>query len=282
MKLFTRAAVVADALSLGAHWIYDQSQIASLFPEGVTAFADPVSPYHPNRKAGELTHYGDQCLMLQDSIAKRNGFALDGWREDWLTGMANYDGYLDGATRETQSTEGRTPSGSSDLAGAARLAPILDFELSLEDAVDAARAQTALTHGDPSVADAAEFFVRATASVIKGAAIDAAFSEALESGRYEGIDVKACLERAREAAQGNIAPMKVASDFGLGCDVSGAFPLALYMALLPDTTYASVISTNALAGGDSSARGMLLAVLFAAREAEAGAALAGELKAKTE
>lgn len=278
MKRFTRAALVADALCLGPHWVYDQSQIASLFSNGVTAFADPASQYHPNRTAGQLTHYGDQSLTLHESIKKRDGFDLDGWREDWLAAMANYDGYLDGATKKTQAKEGLQPSDSSDLAGASRLAPILDLGFPVEDAVVAARAQTSLTHGDPSVAEAAEFFVRATDAVGNGAAIDDAFAGAVESGDYGSLDVKGSLGRAREAVQSGRDPLAVASNFGLTCDVSDAFPLALYMALLPNADYASVMSTNALAGGDSSARAMLLAVLFAAREPEAGADLAGRLR----
>ncbi len=278
MKRFTRAALVADALCLGPHWVYDQSQIASLFPNGVFAFADPASQYHPNRKAGQLTHYGDQCLTLHDSIERRNGFDLDAWREDWLTAMADYDGYLDGATKKTLAEKGLRPSDSHDLAGASRMAPILDLGLPVEDAFEAARAQTALTHGDPAVADAAEFFVRATDAVGNGATIDDAFAVAVESGSYKSLDAEGCLARAREAVTKGGEPLKVASGIGLTCDVSDAFPLALYMALLPDADFKSVMSTNALAGGDSSARAMLLALLFAAREPEAGAELAGRLR----
>ncbi len=278
MKQFTRASIVADALCLGAHWIYDQFQIASRFPSGITTFSDPASPYHPNRKAGELTHYGDQCLALHDSIEKRKGFDPDGWREDWLAAMKGYDGYVDGATKDTLASGGLKPSGSHDLAGASRIAPVLDLGLPVEDTVKAARAQTTLTHGDPAVADAAEFFVRAADAVLNGATFDDAFFNAVESGRYDSLNVKQSVELACGAAKSGGDSLTIASDFGLTCDVSNAFPLALYMALLPGSSFASTMSTNALAGGDSSARAMLLALLFAAREPEAGADLVDQLR----
>ncbi|MDF1738581.1 MAG: ADP-ribosylglycohydrolase family protein [Verrucomicrobiales bacterium] len=278
MKRFTRASLVADALCLGSHWIYDQSQIASRFPNGISTFSDPASPYHPNREAGELTHYGDQCLTLYNSIEKRNGFDLDGWREDWLAAMANYDGYVDGATKKTLAAAGLKPSDSHDLAGASRIAPILDLGLPVKDAVKAARAQTTLTHGDPAVADAAEFFVRAAVAVLNGATFDDAFFDAVECGHYDRLNVKQSVELACGAAKSGGDSLTIASDFGLTCDVSDAFPLALYMALLPGGNFASTMSTNALAGGDSSARAMLVALLFAARDPEAGAELAGKLR----
>jgi len=53
MKPFTKAALVADSLNLGPHWIYNQSKLARLYPNGVSSLTDPSSEYHPNRKAGQ-------------------------------------------------------------------------------------------------------------------------------------------------------------------------------------------------------------------------------------
>lgn len=53
---------------------------------------------------------------------------------------------------------------------------------------------------------------------------------------------------------------------GLTCHFPEAFPLTLYYAIHHGANFAECISKNALAGGDSSARAMLLALLFVARE----------------
>ncbi|MFT6380154.1 MAG: hypothetical protein ACI8UZ_000251 [Akkermansiaceae bacterium] len=147
IKKYFQAALVADALSLGPHWIYNQGKIARLYPDGVKEFTDPGSAYHPGKSAVNLTHYGDQMVLLANSLNQHGGFNLDGWREDWLAGMNRFSGYLDGASKDTLASKGLSASSSNDHAGASRLAPILDLDISLDEKIAAARAQTGLTHG---------------------------------------------------------------------------------------------------------------------------------------
>ena len=276
MKLFYRAALVADALSLGSHWVYNQAKLARVYPEGVKEFTDPQSNYHPNRKAGELTHFGDQMVLLERSMQSRGGFDAEGWKADWLEGMSGYDGYVDGATRETIAADGLVASGSNDLSGASRLAPILDLELPLEEAVAAARAQTELTHGDAGVSDAAEFFVRAVYALKDGETMYKAFIFAAEEGEYAELDVAMHLSKVRELLADDF--LRVATDLGLTCHLPEAFPLTLFFALREGADFETAVSDNALAGGDTSARAMFLAVLFAARDGKAGQNLTKELK----
>ncbi len=269
MNAFLKTALVADALSLGAHWVYDQEEIIEAFPEGVVDFAEPMSDYHDGKKAGDQTHYGDQAVMLRDSIEKRGGFDADGWREDWLAAMAGYSGYVDGASKETRKTDGKAPSPSSDLGGAARIAAILDLGMDLDDAVEAVRAQTKLTHGNPQVADAAEFFTRAAYAVDAGEIFEDAMDRAASEGSYKKLDVEGQMEKAREFRDESFPP--VAEELGQACGVAQAFPLALYFLLRPETDFEKTISDNAMAGGDSSARAMLIALLFAAEDPEVAA-----------
>ena len=279
MNNYLQAATVADALSLGPHWIYNQGKLARVYPSGVKEFSDPVSSYHPNRKAGQLTHYGDQMLLLAESLEKHNGFNLDEWRKDWLVGMAHYDGYVDGATKETLAQQGEQPSSSNDLAGASRLAPILDLKLSAEQKVLASRAQTLLTHGDEGVVDAAEFFTRATLAVEAGMTFAEAFEKASNEGTYTQLPVAEHLNNVLAKGDDVLA---VSAELGLTCHLPEAFPLALYLTLRPGATFESAISENSLAGGDTSARAMLMALLFAARDGEVGSVLASGLIGKSQ
>lgn len=261
---YTHAALVADALSLGPHWIYNQSKIARLYPDGVTDFTDPGSQYHPNRKAGQFTHYGDQTAWLGDLLASGEGYDLDRWRRLWTSRMKDYDGFLDGASKDTLATDSLSPSSSNDLAGASRIAPLLDLGLSLDETITAARSQTSLTHGDPGVIDAAEFFVRSVFAIRDGLSISEAFDRAAAEGSYEELDPAAMLNQARQADPDDV--MAEAGRLGLTCHNPEAFPLTLYLALLPGSNFRDTISLNGLAGGDTSARAMLLALLFAARD----------------
>jgi ADP-ribosylglycohydrolase len=263
---FTNSSLVADALSLGPHWVYNQGKLARLYADGIFNYTDPASSFHPHRKAGEFTHYGDQTVMLAESIKAQGSFSIDTWRADWLKNMKAYDGYLDGASKQTLESKGAAPSDSNDLAGASRIGPILDLQLPLEAAISAAREQTALTHGDAGVIDAAEFFVRAVDALQSGADMAAALQKAATEGNYTELDAEHSLKKAVIAETDDF--LKVSREMGLTCHLPEAFPLTLYFALRPDVTAQQTLSDNGVAGGDTSARAMLLAILFAARDGD--------------
>lgn len=263
---YFQAALVADALSLGSHWVYDQGKLARLYPDGITKLTDPASSYHPNRKAGQLTHFGDQMVLLKGSL-ENGSYDESRWRTTWVEGMTGYDGYLDGATKDTLANDGHEPSSSNDLSGASRLAPILDLDLPPADKISAARSQTTLTHGDPEVADSAEFFVRAVLASEEGATFAEAFQKAAAEGSYHQLKPAGHLESALAAGSDYLA---VGTAMGLTCHTPEAFPLSLYLALRDGATFSSAITENALAGGDTSARAMLIALLFEARDGNSG------------
>lgn len=260
---FTRASLIADALSLGPHWVYSQGKLDTLYPEGINTYTDPASDFHPNRKAGQFTHYGDQTRMLEASIKALGIFTTGVWREKWMASMQQYDGYIDGASKQTLENKGEAPSESDDLAGAARIGPILDLSLPLGPAIQAARQQTTLTHGALGVADAAEYFVRAVYALKEGESMESAFAKAASEGTYSELKPAECVEKAKAADPVDFR--KVGKEFGLTCHLPEAFPLTLYFALRPGANFAHAISDNGVTGGDTSARAMLMAILFAAQ-----------------
>ena len=67
---------VADALSLGVHWVYNTNVIDKKFGR-VDRYLDPLTSFHKGKKAGEQTHYGDQMLVLMESVETDSGFDLE-------------------------------------------------------------------------------------------------------------------------------------------------------------------------------------------------------------
>lgn len=264
---FILPSFFGDALALGPHWIYDPSKIAALYPGGIREYDDPRSSYHPGKSAGNFTHLGDQALLLLESLADHGG-ALAAWPADWRAWAERIrddkSSYFDGATRGSLGNlaEGRKqPSDSSDLAGAARIAPLFAAHGDIVPLVAAARAQTALTHGDARVIDAAEFFARAAFAVGEGAEI----AEALEESAffpYSALPASDWLMAARHASSDLT---EHASALGLGCGIEGAFPITLALALCHEDDPVVALSANAMLGGDSAARGLLLGLLMGAR-----------------
>lgn len=257
----------ADSLSLGPHWIYDNEELKNAYPNGLSEYDSPQSPYHASKSAGDFTHYGDQALALLRSIA-RNGWSIGSWRSDWKEWARTTSAYIDGASKRTlENLEAGLdqPSESGDLAGAARIAPLFAV-LDHDDLIQAARAQTAITHGDPQVIDAAEFFTRTTIAVRDGSTFDEAFDQAA-SHPYDSLAAIDWLAEARQAAEDDLA--ENASRIGLACNVRQAFPLALAIALRFEDDPVAAISFNARLGGDSAARGMPLGLLLGARHGAA-------------
>lgn len=281
---FILPSFFGDALALGPHWIYDAAAIAARYPGGIRDYDDPRSSYHPGKAAGDFTHLGDQALALLQSLAGHGG-SLAAWPADWQAWAERIRGdkgsYFDGATRgtlENLAAGRRQPSDSSDLAGAARIAPLFAVHDELAPLVAAARAQAALTHGDPRVVDAAEFFARAAFAVGEGAEFEEAFEEAaffpyaaLPAAEWRMAAVHVAVEIGRQAPS-----------LGLGCDIVGAFPITLALALRHEDDPVEALSANAMLGGDSAARGLLLGLLMGARHGVAAFPAAWEegLKAR--
>src|SRR4051794_16888414 len=92
---------VADALALGAHWIYDQDELKKDFGR-VTEFLDPrPDSYHPKKRRGQQTHYGDQALTLMESLQGSGGFDAESFSAAWRKMWDGYGDYLDHATKDT-------------------------------------------------------------------------------------------------------------------------------------------------------------------------------------
>ena len=82
MKNILITSLVADALSLGSHWIYSQREIADKFGS-ITGYSDPATSYHPGKQAGDFTHYGDQTMVLLRSLALHGRFDLASFANEW-------------------------------------------------------------------------------------------------------------------------------------------------------------------------------------------------------
>lgn len=257
-------AFVGDALALGSHWIYELPEISSrdLDSQSVMNYVDPRSSYHPGKQSGDFTHYGDQTRVLLESIAERGKFDPEAWKDHWQAYWNRIPtSYRDGATRRTLenfSVKLSRPSDSHDLGGASRIAAL--FALEFEDdqaALLAAAGQTRLTHGDPHVIGAAEFFMIATRRVLAGAAFREAFQEAASlSSSPPDLD---------SALASGGWPVPQLAELGLGCEVKGAASLTLALALRFEDLAYKGLEINARLGGDSAARGLLLGLLLAAK-----------------
>jgi ADP-ribosylglycohydrolase len=259
---------IGDSLALGPHWIYDQSEILARLGR-VTTYQPPLAIYHQGKTAGDLTHYGDQTLILLRSISKARNFNLAGFAADWRAFWENPAtiSYLDGATKATLAhlqSESNSASASSDIAGAARIGPLflLPWETE-EELLFAVRVQTAFTHGDPAVIEAAEFFARTILAVRDGDDIASALQKTMKLPGWKFIPEE-WLTAALVSADSDQPDAVALKRHGLTCHADDAFPCICHLLLRHPQDPATALIENVNAGGDSAARGMILGLVYGA------------------
>ncbi len=268
-KAMVLASFAADSLALGAHWIYDTKKIDQQFGRITELLPPHEGTYHPTKKRGEFTHYGDQSLHLLQHLAAHQGqFNIDKFRADWQSFMGDYQGYHDHATKETlhNLTEGnsRTSCGSTstDLGGPAIMAPLIYcYRNDLQAMLEAIKACTSMTHCGPGVIGGALFLARSCHSVLHGATPRQAFTEALtESTESTELDLRLgkCLEPATNNTRQQI------KEFGQMCAIKAALPGAVYTVLQNEDNLEEALIETVMAGGDSAARGMVVGMLLGA------------------
>jgi ADP-ribosylglycohydrolase len=255
------AAFVADALSLGVHWVYDVSEIETKYGRLASMVKPELAPYHKSKQKGEFTHYGDQMMVLLESVSESSGFHLIHFGTAWEKLFQSYNGYMDHATEETMQNfnSGKKPemsgSLSSDFAGASRIAPLaLYYGEDINAFIDAAKAQTAMTHNHIEVLACAELFARVSVMVLKGTSPSEAFDKALiempDASKIHQM-VKAGVESQSQNTR------EVIATFGQMCAIQGALPSTIHLIVKYENNLKEALIENIMAGGDSSARGMI-------------------------
>lgn len=262
------ASFVGDALSLGVHWIYNTNVIDKKWGP-VENYIKPERPtYHPTKDLGDFTHYGDQTLVLLQSMAGSSGYRLSNFAKSWQDFFDSYDGYFDGATKDTleniaagkEITE--AGSGSGDLAGAARIAPLVyRYHQDEDKLIETVRSQTAFTHNNPEVIDAAEFFARVTLRVLQGAAPVAAINKVVADG-FSREPYGQWIEDGLDSIETDTRQAML--DFGQACEMEMAFPCVIHLIGKYENNLSRGLIENAMAGGDSAARGLVTGMILGA------------------
>ena len=262
------ASFAADALSMGVHWIYNTNVIDKKWGR-IDNYLKPERPtYHPTKELGDFTHYGDQTMVLLQSVAENSGFNRKHFAQSWQDFFESYDGYFDGATKETLDNFAAAKdiaevgSESNDLAGAARIAPLVYcYRHDADKLIESVRSQTALTHNNHEVIDSAEFFARVAWKVIHGEAPVAALNQVLDDGFGREPYAKWVDDGLKSADKDTRQTML---DFGQMCEIEAAFPCVIHLVAKYEENLSQGLIENAMAGGDSAGRGLVAGMIIGA------------------
>ncbi len=266
------ASFAADSLALGVHWIYDAQKISNQFGR-IEKFLKPrEGSYHPAKGKGEFTHYGDQQLVLLESVAAKKCFDLNDFSERWQQLFQDYNGYFDGATKGSLANflKGKGPqdsgSPSNDLAGASRIAPLVFcYRNNLDELVVAARAQTRMTHGDPLTVHTAEFFARVAWKTLRGASPSEAITEVTRKNYPETIFAEWVQEGFESKDMESVPAI---GSFGQSCHTPVAFPGVIHLIVKHEKDLKEALVQAVMAGGDNAARGLAVGMILGAHLGE--------------
>lgn len=261
-------SLIGDALSLGVHWEYNPHKIAKTHGR-VESYLDPEEDsYHPGKKAGDFTHYGDQELVLLESVAAAGGFDLADYAKRWQELFADYSGYLDKASKATLENfaagagPDKSGSDSTDLSAASRIAPLfLGYQGDLEKLLRDVRDMIAMTHNNPHVLDAAAYLARAVHHSLEGAGTKEAMDAALEADYPSGL-VRGWVEQG--LASLDQETMRAVGHFGRACPVENLLPGVVHILAKHPRDLKEGLVESVMTGGDNAARAMYVGTLLGA------------------
>ena len=249
------ASLTADAYTLGAHWVYDEEQLNNL-PIDWDTLNDAQSIWHKGKLKGDFTHYGDQTLFLLEYMSKNEEFDIKAYYSFWKEKMSNYSGYMDGATREALLEVG---SFSNDLSVCGHIAPLLINADSKGEFLSRVKDFTKMTHNSEIALLSSQFFAELLWESRKNQDIKSNIQ--LLKNQYLELEVW-INEGTRSQGSDTFTSIR---DFGPACGIEGGFSGVIHLLSLDDD-FKTVMQKNAKAGGDSSARGMVVSMILGTQD----------------
>jgi ADP-ribosylglycohydrolase len=273
-KAMVMAAFAGDSLALGVHWIYDTRAIAENFGRVDHLLPPGPNSYHATKAKGDLTHYGDQMLVLLESVAERGGFDLDDFSERWRTLFQDYSGYVDQATTATLNGfaagkgSGDAGSSSDEIAGAARMVPVvMALRDDPEGLLSAVEAQTRMTHNNALTLESAMFFAETARRVLNGTTPLEAMKGASGMGILGSRTAQWVAQGLDSAEQDTLSALL---GFGQNCHTPHALPGIVHLIAAYQRDLKEALVQAVMAGGDSAARCMMTGMVLGAHLGWAG------------
>lgn len=257
-KDLVKADFIADALSFGAHWVYDTDKLKKEYSGIIEEYRAPMSKFHEGKKAGDLSHYGEQAFALLQSISNNQEFDLKQFRDDWVEYLENNEMYMDHAMKDSlkkfKGSDTLIGADNVELGGISRSLPVfIEEEISKKEFLDLVH----LTHNGEVVDQTAEFVFNVIQEVLAGKD----YKKAIEDNK----GINQFVEESFKKIGSKDKIVANADDRGQGCSIKQGFPIVLDVLWNADNLL-EALTLNIMAGGDTSARAMVIAAVISAAE----------------
>ncbi|MCJ8342883.1 MAG: ADP-ribosylglycohydrolase family protein [Cetobacterium sp.] len=255
-KNMIRLSFGADAYSLGYHWTYNITKNLEQFEKTNFQLIDPMAKkFHPERKAGDLSAYGDQELALLESLTEGKRFNktrfISIWENIWRVG---YNDWIDNATKiRLASNHG---SNSNDLNPVSRIAPLFLIEnMNLNEMKEVVEEFIGITHNNLEVKDFGKFIVHLLSEVQSGGEI----KKSIEKIKDEYPFCKEYIERGLEYCNYTWKEL-MEKEIPTYCEIDGSGPLTIYLLCTFWDSPKDMFAYNVVFDGDTCGRSGILAL----------------------
>jgi ADP-ribosylglycohydrolase len=263
---------VADAATMGLHWIYDPLEIQRLVetrPSNDPAFFPPPSSPYYKYESGELSPYGAESFAVLQVLAGKANVSGQELTTEFAALLKQYEGYKNKASRlfiknidaglqfpHAGADDDQANALTKAVVAAARYSGRPDFLNRVED--------TVRMHQNTDLAARCGV---AAAAIIDRIARGAAIPDALRWATGDSSPLDPLTRGELRAAEAALPPRAPAIDavrtFGASCALPGALLAALHI-VRASATFDDAVRANIRAGGDQCSRAALIGACFAA------------------
>ncbi|MFK7854231.1 MAG: ADP-ribosylglycohydrolase family protein [Granulosicoccus sp.] len=259
-------AVVADAATMGMHWIYDQEHIKNIEKIGDVLFRQPdaniyegVRSYfaHAAKRVGDSSQYGESARVVAQVIANHGKYDVAEHQQLFFSTFGpcgSYHGFADKPTKAlivrmiNDGEDLPKASGSDDdQMPALSSVPALFSTGATIDEIESAVSVTSINQQAISGALALNDCLN---RLINGESLQDALTN---SASIAEPALSALLQEA--LGQSDYRPLETAQHFGLPCHMGQGLPVAWHL-LQHAENFENVVRDNIRCGGDSCGRSM--------------------------
>jgi len=259
-------ALVADAATMGLHWIYDQDHLKNLEKTGDLIFRQPdsnvyqgVKSYfaHAAKRVGDFSQYGESAKVASRVYEKHGEYSVTEHQQLFFNTFGpcgSYHGFADRPTKAlvarmiTDGDELPEASGMDDdqMPALCCVPAMFAHEASDEEVVSA----VSVTSTHPHALSGGQVLLDCLNRIDAGENLSDALANSAASAEPE------LAERMREAMdQSEYRPLETAQHFGMPCHLKQGLPVAWHL-LQHAKDFEGVVRDNIRCGGDSCGRSM--------------------------
>ncbi|SFV64138.1 S-adenosylmethionine synthetase [hydrothermal vent metagenome] len=305
-------AIVGDALCLGSHYEYDAQKIYEAYGQKpIEKFMSPGEQmggtthgigwgernYHPGKKAGGTTDYGDYNILVLEHLAAtsdpKREFDVQALIPHWMNRFENgWGSWICTMTKETYSQvkQGMPVANLGGISNAMAIRHVAAYAYyDTEEEIASVARKTMFTHKSEEALSGGEFFARVTYRVIHGEAPnDAIENVAVTMSPFIQSKVTQAIAKYKEEADesSSLHKEKFADDLaitsmarlwdigrsepirvGKASPTEGTLPGAVYFILKyfdKEDGLNRALAANAMVGGDNASRSIAIGMVLGA------------------